>query len=502
MHPCPSCGAPLDDQGICTACGALSRGYFRGLDLGTPQLADAVARGLDFYLLLGVTSDAGVRDAARRYRQLRALFPDDPSNLEPKPARKLTLLELAGRVLTDPQLRRTYDALRADSTARVQAAVVRCPNCAAPFPADAMQCAFCGTPRPVAPQPPVAPPESGPPPTEPVDYYAMIGLTPQHLFVNGRPFTDQSRRRSASLLFARDDDDESPLEIQGPPSPSDVDSAALAREHDILLSAGFTPAEREARLTEIQIARRILRDERQRGRYDMLLLDFSQGRLDRGRLETLRHLQDVARAELADERGEQPSEEEGAALLKHGQGYLSARMPREAIAVLKRAVAALPQSAEAHTAYAQAIFASSDPLDLGGHMLRQLLRSVEAAQQLGAPLENGSAIAALCRGLLARDAGDTATAERELREATQIDGNLAAAWRALAALALGRGATDETLGHCRRALAIDARDERALLMIVAACLRANRRNQAREAAMQIAALRGEEWTADDVLREL
>jgi hypothetical protein len=33
-------------------------------------------------------------------------------------------------------------------------------------------------------------------------------------------------------------------------------------------------------------------------------------------------------------------------------------------------------------------------------------------------------------------------------------------------------------------------------------LRANRRNQAREAAMQIAALRGEEWTADDVLREL
>ena len=58
------------------------------------------------------------------------------------------------------------------------------------------------------------------------------------------------------------------------------------------------------------------------------------------------------------------------------------------------------------------------------------------------------------------------------------------------------------LAACRRALAVDQRDERALLMIVGACLRARRRDGARDAAMQIAALRGEGWTADLVLREL
>ena len=41
MHACPACAAPLDDDGICTTCGALTRGFFRGLELGTPQI-DAV----------------------------------------------------------------------------------------------------------------------------------------------------------------------------------------------------------------------------------------------------------------------------------------------------------------------------------------------------------------------------------------------------------------------------------------------------------------------------
>jgi hypothetical protein len=68
MHACPSCGAPLDDEGICTSCGALARGFFRGLDLGAPQIAQAVARGLDFYRLLGVEPDVDTRTIARRYR--------------------------------------------------------------------------------------------------------------------------------------------------------------------------------------------------------------------------------------------------------------------------------------------------------------------------------------------------------------------------------------------------------------------------------------------------
>src|SRR5215212_10883441 len=112
MHPCPSCAAPLDEEGICISCGALARGFFRGLDLGTPAIAAAVANGLDFYQLLGVAPEADIRTVARRYRQLRVLFPDDPSSLATAPARRLALLEVAGRVLTDPQLRRTYDQLR------------------------------------------------------------------------------------------------------------------------------------------------------------------------------------------------------------------------------------------------------------------------------------------------------------------------------------------------------------------------------------------------------
>ena len=118
MHPCPSCAAPLDEEGICTSCGALARGFFRGLDLGTPQIAAAVAKGLDFYQLLGVAPDADVRAVARRYRQLRVLFPDDPSGLAAAPARRLALLEHAGRVLTDPRLRQIYEQLRAERLAR------------------------------------------------------------------------------------------------------------------------------------------------------------------------------------------------------------------------------------------------------------------------------------------------------------------------------------------------------------------------------------------------
>src|SRR5215207_7651057 len=182
MHPCPSCAAPLDEEGICTSCGALARGFFRGLDLGTPQIAAAVANGLDFYQLLGVLPDADVRSVARRYRQLRVLFPDDPSGLAAAPARRLALLEHAGRVLTDPRLRQIYEELRASGGAAVTNTVLRCGGCAAPLPVEAIRCTFCGTPRPVEPQAPVAPPtESGPPPAEPVDYYALLGLTAAHL---------------------------------------------------------------------------------------------------------------------------------------------------------------------------------------------------------------------------------------------------------------------------------------------------------------------------------
>jgi Tfp pilus assembly protein PilF len=502
MHPCPSCGAPLDDEGICTSCGALARSFFRGLDLGAPQIADAVARGLDFYRLLDIAPSADTRAIARRYRQLRVFFPDDPSDLGPVPARKLALLEAAGRALTDPRLRKIYDDLRAGQGAELRTESVRCVGCAAPLPAGVARCPFCGTPRPIEAALPAAPPAPTPddrPPAEPVDYYALIGLTPMHLLQpepNAQPLplpmSMSPIRRLAELA---------PRQV-GPPKPADVDAVALVRQRELLLAPNLTSAEREDRVTELEIARRILRDETWRSQYDALLLDFRKGRLGGGRLETLNHLQEQARAEIAEERGEQPSAEEGAIQLKQGLGYLSAGLPHEAVGPLRRAVAGLPRSAEAHAAYARAILSSDDPLSLGGHMLRQALQGLETSASLGAANEREAALAALCRGLLARDDGNAAGAEHELRQAIRLDSALGPAWRGLAAVALARGALEEALGACRRALAADGRDERALLMIAAACLRARRRDEAREAAAQIAALRGAGWTTEAVLAEL
>jgi len=507
-HPCPSCAAPLDDEGICTSCGALTRGFFRGLDLGVPQIADAIAHGLDFYRLLEVAPDADIRAVARRYRQLRVLFPDDSSSLATAPARRLALLEVAGRVLTDPQLRRTYDDLRAGRDPEVVAGVVRCSGCSAPLPPDVARCPFCSTPRPIAHPVPIEPPGSGPPATEPVDYYALLGLPSQHLLAPlSRPNALGPSPNHGLLDLLRLDETELPwdaslLQQANPPAAEDVDAAALVGERRVLLATGLTREERAARLEEYEIARRILRDAQQRGQYDMLLIDFRRGQLDGGRLDALSQLQDSVRAAIAEERGEQPTAAEGAALLKQGQGYLDARLPREAIAPLRRAIQALPQSTAAHAAYIHAILAADDPLDLGGHMLREIVRSLAQLEAHGTALENGPALAALCRGLLARDAGETATAEAELSQATRLDGRLAAAWRAMAALALGRDATEEALSYCRRALAVNPRDERALLMATAACLHSNRRDQAREAAAQVVALRGEGWTVEGVLREL
>lgn len=507
MHSCPSCAAPLDNEGICTSCGALARGFFRDLDLGAPQIAAAVAQGLDFYRLLEVPPDAETRMIARRYRQLRVHFPDDPRRLAPAPARRLALLEQAGRVLTDPSLRRVYDELRAGKDASLTTDVVRCTGCRALLPPGAAICAFCGVPRPAAHSAPASPPaDAGPPPTEPADYYTLLGLTPQHLSTGLAkqiaPISGVARIELAAIDQLRIAGGLPPLPRGNPPTVADVDAASLERQRETLLTPGLDPQEREARVEELEIARRILRDERRRATYDALLLDFRQARFDGGRLDTLRHLQDLARADIAEERGDLPSADVAAGLLRQGVGYLNAGLPREAIAALQRAVKALPRSAEANIAYVNSILASDDPLSLGGHMLRQAQRSLDTLDQLGAMPAYGPALAALVRGLLARDQGEAAAAEAHLRQATQLDLRLAPAWRGLAALALARGATEETLSCCRRALAVNPRDERALLMAAAACLRAGQRGQAHEAAAQVAILRGDEWTADLVLEEL
>jgi tetratricopeptide (TPR) repeat protein len=502
MSACPSCGAPLDPEGVCSACGALSRGLFRDLDLGPPQLAQAVARGLDFYRLLGADPAADTRQLARRYRQLRVLFPDDSSTLAPEPSRRLTLLEVAGRTLTDPALRQVYDELRATAGAQLQMAVRRCRGCTAPLEPGAERCPYCATPVPAEPDAPSAPLAEGSPAAEPVDYYALIGLTPVHLA--GELATRQSDRsvRRRGVFSGASLGEPSRAALAGPPTPHEVDAAACGREREVLLAPGPVDEGREARAAEIELARRILRTERWRARYDLLWRAFQQGAMNAGHLEALRALQDEARAEIAAEHGEPQPPGDGAALLRQGLGLLQAGLAREALAPLRAAVTALPGNAQVHAAYVRAILSSADPLDQGAHLLRQALASIEAAARLQAPLESGEALAALCRGLLARDKGDICAAEDELRRAARLDGSLAPVWRALAALALGRGAYEEALTACRRALAVNRGDERALLMAAAACLRSRRRAEAREAAAQVAVLRGGEWTPEAVLREI
>ena len=165
-------------------------------------------------------------------------------------------------------------------------------------------------------------------------------------------------------------------------------------------------------------------------------------------------------------------------------------------------MAALPQSAAAHQAYVRALLGADDPLGLGGHALRMALRSLEALAKLGAADTHHAALAALCRGLLARDEGDAGVATAELRRATTLDPALAPGWRGLAALALGVGDVGAAIESCRQALALDPRDERALLMLCAAYLHAHQRDQAREVARQVVALRGDGSTAESVLHEL
>jgi tetratricopeptide (TPR) repeat protein len=500
MPACPSCSAPLDADGVCTACGAMARGAFRGLDLGPPQLADAVARGLDFYRLLGVQPDADQWQLARRYRQLRVLFPDDPSGLAPAPARKLALLEAAGRALTDPALRRVYDELRAGRGAELRTMIQRCAGCTAPIEQHAASCPYCSTPVPAAPAAPNSPPGGGPPAAEPVDYYALIGLTPSHL-VAARADGD-SEITLRGVLFGGRRGDLEHNRPAAPPGADEVDAAAFARERQVLLAPGPAGGDRETRASEVDIARRILRDERRRTRYDLLWRAFERGTITTSHLEGLLALQEEARAEAGAERGEPQLPGDATGLLQQGLGLLHAGLPSEALEPLIAAVTALPNDAQARAAYARAILAAGDPLDLGAHQLRQLLAQLEACAMLGEPLENTAALAALCRGLLARDAGQPELATTELQQAVREDSRLGPAWRGLAALALARGAYEDALAACRRALALDSDDERALLMMAAACQRAGRRGEAQSAAAQLARLRGTGWTAEDVLREI
>lgn len=510
-HSCPACAAPLDADGICPSCGALSRGFFRGLDLGAPQIADAVRRGLDFYRLLEVPEAADLRAIARRYRQLRVHFPDDPSHLRPEPARRLALLEVAGRVLTDPALRQIYDQMRqAEAHSSLELGVVRCPSCTAPFAAQASHCQYCGTPRPAEAQPPAAPPIQPAAEVNPVDFYALLGLAAPHLVdtpaLLAQPQVSLFRptRRRGLFDWFDDDQDESHAtmaHLLTPPDEEQVDAAARELQRRVLLAPGMSPEVRQAQDDQLEVARRILRDDRRRYLYDSLLKAIRQGKLGDGRLDAFHALEQEVRAEMAAERGE-AAQLDGYALLQQGVGLLKMNLPRDAVPKLRLALQALPDHGPAHAALAQALLSQGDPLDLGGFALHELQVALEHAQRDGAALPDGEGLITLCQALQARDRGEPAVAEAGFAQAVRENPGLAAAWRGLAASALQRRAFEEVLHAGRQALTINPDDERALLLMLGACVRGRMESSAYELAARIAEVRGEAWDAEQVLAEV
>jgi hypothetical protein len=397
----------------------------------------------------------------------------------------LQLLEVAGRVLTHAELRRTYDRLRAEQHSALRLAALRCQGCGAPLEAHMPCCGFCGLARPEMPQAPQYVPEGGPPAAEPVDYYALLGLTAEHLLA-------APAREASGTLFAP----------PRPPRSEDVDQAANTRLHALLLAPGLAADEREARANEIESARRILRNERRRAVYDALLRDFAQGRLGAGRLDALHVLQDTVLAEVREERG-QVDPGDGQALLRQAQGLVASGMARDALPLLRRAQSAGLDTPELYRTLIQAAQAAGDPLSLGSYQLRQVLDAFDALERHGALPRDTPGRRLFWAGLLAREEGDGARAHSLLHAAAQQGcATDLPVWRALAAIALHADQPRDAIAYCQRALANGQDREAILLLMAAACLRTGQRAQAHEVAAQIATLRGGSWSPVGVLHEI
>lgn len=329
----------------------------------------------------------------------------------------------------------------------------------------------------------------------PIDYYELLGLTPAHLLPPPPRPMHATRRIDERVHF------DERLEPPRPPSSWEVDQAALRCEQTVRRMATLSAGERDVRLNEIELARRILGDEQHRRRYDMILLTWRQGLRGADRHRALRHLQEEVWAAIQLERGERLDVDEQAALLRRGQDALMREQYDEAIRLLGLARTAQPDALMAHYDYARALLRREDPLVLPVFPIKQAIDALESVCRLDGHQPRAQALLAFCRGLLDRDAGRAEAAQAWFKRAVQADGQLGVAWRALAVGALQSERYDDALAHCRRALAIDARDERTLLIAAAACLRQDRRAHALEVATVIAGLRGAPWTAERVLSE-
>lgn len=339
----------------------------------------------------------------------------------------------------------------------------KCTACGANVPPGETRCGFCGAAQPEdtpETQPVAQAALSGE--EDIVDYYSLLGLNPSQ-----EPDILETRR-------------------------------GVLRAQETLLLNEYIDAEERHRLTDnIEIGGWILTTARARGVYDGILMALRNGTFTAAHVTALSELQREAAQELGLLTDDTPPTE----LLQQGTGYIAMGMYREAAQVLQRAVEALPDSAEAHYRYGMALL-GNDPLAAGSHEMRQAARSFQSAAALEPRLRDAPSLQALCQGLLARQDGDSAHAEAELRRALQMNPELSAAWCALAALALGQQRYGEVFSFCRNALLQNPQNEQSYLLLAAACWRTNQRDHARDAASRAARLRGEGWNAERILREI
>lgn len=337
----------------------------------------------------------------------------------------------------------------------------------------------------------------------PVDYYALLGLVPYHLFpAKDAPAIPFQRRLRTFASDTRSSSLPSQPQLNAPPSPEMVDVAAAARsreaEHDEKLSEGA----RTLHLLEIELGRRILRDSDRRARYDSLMT-MEQLHLRSGeRLRRLRLLQEDARQELARERGELLDPQVAANLVQEGNEALRRGRQNEAVELLSRAIQLLPQDRQVHLGYARAILAVNDPLALSGYDVRMATTSLELVMQQEPTHPQAPALLAFCHGLLARYQDDLRGAVREFQRAVALNPHIGPAWRGMAAIAFQEKRFEAALEACEGALHNEPNDERALLIFAATLRRLGRTVESRDIAARIASLRGEGWTLDRVLHEL
>lgn len=490
--PCPSCGAILEDHGHCPYCGGQARGFWNELDLGTPELASAVAQGLDYYLALGLQYTDSHTSIAEAYRLARQRYPDDPRSLLPLIARHLGLIEEAWRILGDPQRRAVYDRLcgrRETTSITSEVRTLRCANCGDPYEISDRRCPSCGSLRTVEAVPAIEHPIEDIP-----DYYHILGLAPKMKARRSEP--QGGFKSNWSLWHQAFDEEHTPASEydRTRPDQDDIDLGYLRRLQELSYHPDPTAEE------DLEVARRVLSDPARWEAYDRLRQQIQEARQIGTALRALTTLDQEVRAELQRRNFQQVN---GARLLAQGRGYFQLGLFTQAVPILEQTCTTLPNSAEAHALLGRALWGNGDVFQLAPYVLRRVerawARAIELDASLATDLERYRMVA---RGVLAYNEGDLTAADREFVAVTTTYPDFFPAWRMHATVLFRQEHYDQALLACAKALQIDQRSEPVLLLAAAICHRLQQPARAYELATRIATLRDRHTRAEDVLREI